>query len=233
MLLPVRHPQQAWTIHLHSTTSFGDNQFGKVVGADGDEDFKVTVNGYLYEIDEEVYDPGNEVGVDSNRFGLIINRPDDDHTVDSRGSDESLKFTFGEDVEVELIDITIGWSEQWKNYSYQGSTRGGGLAEYDLFADGEFLGNSAFDELLPTELANMFAIGTRTLYDYESCGDQYLRVTDQVSDICRPDMYDFGMKLQSITVRATYDDTTVVPLPAAGWFLLGGLGGLAAMRRRQ
>ena len=29
------------------------------------------------------------------------------------------------------------------------------------------------------------------------------------------------------------DDETVVPLPAAGWLLLGGLGGLAAMRRRN
>ena len=27
--------------------------------------------------------------------------------------------------------------------------------------------------------------------------------------------------------------TTVIPVPAAGWLLLGGLGGLAAMRRRK
>ena len=29
------------------------------------------------------------------------------------------------------------------------------------------------------------------------------------------------------------DDNTVIPLPAAGWLLLGGLGGLAALRRRK
>ncbi|MBT8460370.1 MAG: VPLPA-CTERM sorting domain-containing protein, partial [Boseongicola sp.] len=29
------------------------------------------------------------------------------------------------------------------------------------------------------------------------------------------------------------DPGTVIPLPAAGWLLLGGLGGLAALRRRK
>ncbi len=30
-----------------------------------------------------------------------------------------------------------------------------------------------------------------------------------------------------------YKGTAVIPLPAAGWLLLGGLGGLAALRRRR
>lgn len=39
-----------------------------------------------------------------------------------------------------------------------------------------------------------------------------------------------GFKLQSITVSY---DTSEVPLPAAGWLLIAGLGGLAALKRRS
>lgn len=42
---------------------------------------------------------------------------------------------------------------------------------------------------------------------------------------------DAGFKVRSITVE--YDDTPAVPLPAAGWMLLAGLGGLAAAKRRS
>lgn len=40
-----------------------------------------------------------------------------------------------------------------------------------------------------------------------------------------------GFKVQSITV--SYDEPSEVPLPAAGWLLIAGLGGLAAMKRRS
>ena len=43
--------------------------------------------------------------------------------------------------------------------------------------------------------------------------------------------YTSGFKVQSITV--SYDDTSEVPLPAAGWLLIAGLGGLAVMKRRS
>lgn len=39
-----------------------------------------------------------------------------------------------------------------------------------------------------------------------------------------------GFKVQSITVSY---NTSEVPLPAAGWLLIAGLGGLAAMKRRS
>ncbi|MGI3213289.1 VPLPA-CTERM sorting domain-containing protein [Roseovarius tibetensis] len=36
-----------------------------------------------------------------------------------------------------------------------------------------------------------------------------------------------------MTLYSVEGDTTVVPLPAAGWLMLAGLGGLAALRRRK
>lgn len=42
--------------------------------------------------------------------------------------------------------------------------------------------------------------------------------------------YTSGFKVQSITVSY---NTPEIPLPAAGWLMLAGLGGLAAMKRRK
>jgi hypothetical protein len=42
--------------------------------------------------------------------------------------------------------------------------------------------------------------------------------------------YNDGWKLRSISVDY---EPSVVPLPAAGWMLFAGLGGLAAMKRRR
>jgi hypothetical protein len=42
-----------------------------------------------------------------------------------------------------------------------------------------------------------------------------------------------GSSLSHITFYDTDGPTSVIPLPAAGWLLLAGIGGLAAMRRRK
>jgi|GEM_PF-3847227 len=46
-----------------------------------------------------------------------------------------------------------------------------------------------------------------------------------------PDFADYIDK--DISHVSFYDGTAVIPLPAAGWLLLGGLGGLAALKRRR
>ena len=42
----------------------------------------------------------------------MINNLSDQNAVDSLGSDEALKFAFGQGIVVELIDAVTGWSER-------------------------------------------------------------------------------------------------------------------------
>ncbi len=42
-----------------------------------------------------------------------------------------------------------------------------------------------------------------------------------------------GSKFKVREMTVTYEETPVVPLPAAGWMLLAGLGGLGALKRRK
>lgn len=44
---------------------------------------------------------------------------------------------------------------------------------------------------------------------------------------------DFDSDFNDLWVSVNQSDVNVVPLPAAGWMLLAGLGGMAALRRRQ
>jgi len=60
--------------------------------------------------------------------------------------------------------------------------------------------------------------------------------TDGALSACRSgenSLYAIGDVVGEIGSCRLSHITTVVPLPAAGWLLLGGLGGLAAMRRRN
>lgn len=48
-----------------------------------------------------------------------------------------------------------------------------------------------------------------------------------------PDAYDVGMSNIQYSVQAIQTNPATVPLPAAGWMLLAGLGGLVAASRRR
>ena len=47
-----------------------------------------------------------------------------------------------------------------------------------------------------------------------------------------PDAWDVAIDNITFQLTESTNTTTPIPLPAAGWMLLAGLGGLAAMRRR-
>jgi len=140
--------------------SFGDNQAPKEVASDEDADFKVAVGGYHHTISSDDYVQGDQRGVDSNNFGLIVKNPNDEHTVDGLGSVEALKFTFGLGIDAELIDVVIGCSERWVTSDgyryYDGSASNGFFADNDVFADEVFQGNTNFGSVPLVGPANLW-----------------------------------------------------------------------------
>ena len=233
-------PASAATTSYTYTFGNGDEDLSTTPGylyvtEDGGTDLGLTVTGHSYTIGEGgAYVAGSSVDVDMNAFGIISkNGRYEEHTVDSRGGWESMKFTFDGGKEVTLTEIVIGWSETWISVSGEllkhvyGS--GGGNAEYDLFADGFLVGNTSEGAVVPAGPANVFAIGTRTLSALIETRCEYqLRGGDQTCSFWKD--YDYGIKIRSITVE---HDTPAIPLPAAGWLMLGALGGLGAVGRRR
>ena len=138
--------------------------------------------------------------------GIFNSRLDNSHTVDGSGFDDYVEVSFNRVVNV--ISVMFG---------FVSSTPGEDDVRLLLDTDGNgriSVGDSysARTDILPNN--NPFSIGLET--DFFALGAF--------------DSND-SWKLRSVTVE--YDEPPAVPLPAAGWMLIAGLGGMAALRRRK
>jgi hypothetical protein len=182
-----------------------------------DTGLDVTVTGKTYTINSGNFVGGVEIDVENNSWGLVSHNPSSEpsdngksgeHSIDSRYDDEAMIFDFGK--EVTLTSLHFGWA---KYASIGGHFHDGGM--FNLFVDGALQGSYWVTAALPENITGtVFAIGA-TAFKFSN------------SNTTRHSY----LKLKKMHV--TYDAPEVIPLPAAGWLLLGGLGGLAAMKRRR
>ncbi|SDN87746.1 VPLPA-CTERM protein sorting domain-containing protein [Lutimaribacter pacificus] len=208
---------QAATYTFDFTVPRADNQEAQYYTSNEDASFGVTVEGFYYSLLGSSYVQGGAIDVDSNSYGLISqNGWDEHHTIDSWGSDESMKFTFDNGALVTLTNIVISWAE--------------GYGWYDLFGDDSLIGSSRFGTPASSDEYNSFAVGTRThsIYYHRTCGNRF----SGYYNCSYTDYKESGIKIESITVEYTAPPS-VVPLPAGAPLLLGGFGALAFLRRRK
>lgn len=180
-------------------------------------DLGLNVYGFVHDDGELKYQTG--VGKWSTGLGVKSSKYDD-HKVDGKGPDEIVLFVFSQDVTLESVKI-----------SYFDKQDDLAIATYD-WNTGKGAPLLSVDDFQTD-------IDFKKLSCWGSCnggwGDNgvtktkgFPEFTSSIFGIGADDKKD-QFKIHSITVT----HMAPVPLPAAGVMLLAGLGGLAAMRRRQ
>lgn len=132
----------------------------------------------------------------------------DSHQVDGRGRNEFLRLDFSPSITLKKLQFT--YADKWDQFSFFTMGVSGWTYVGNGYAcqSGVNCGNTSTAHWFTfsgTYSGTSFLVGAKGKYD--------------------------DWKLRGVKVY--YEEPEVIPLPAAGWLLLGGLGGLAAMKRRR
>lgn len=132
----------------------------------------------------------------------------DEHTVDGEGPNEVAIFDFGSLV-VQLTSITFAYSDKWDLY--------------DVFLYGNGTGSAPTGSDTGNKITTSWTEKTRTVSDFLIGPGSIFGIG-------------IGNEAGDVKIQALHFDVVppnVIPLPAAGWLLLAGVGGMAAMKRRR
>jgi hypothetical protein len=130
----------------------------------------------------------------------------DEHTVDGEDPNEMAIFNFGSLI-VKLKSITFAYSDKYDLF--------------DVFLYGNGTGHAPTGSDTANTITSSATQATRTVSNFSlAAGSIFgIGVSNHSGDV----------KIQAIHYEVV--PVNVIPLPAAGWMLLAGMGGLAAMRR--
>lgn len=189
-----------------------DNNESIEIGSVEDPTVTVTLSAQHYKLLRGEMNPYEAIDVDFNSWGIISQNEREwgspNHAVDSWGKDEAIIFDFGTDVILRTIDLSWDYSAVYSKFH---KWIGRGVAHWDLFIGETFEGRYSGDEKVDV-MGSLFGIGATTrFYDDGSYRQS-------------------AFKIRSITIDMPVPE---VPLPASALLLIGGLGGIAAMKRRK
>ncbi len=153
------------------------------------------------------------------------------HTVDGAAINgtrtdfvEMAFFADGDVVDVTLNSLTFGWIGSIYN-QYPGTTGAFEILISDLSDSMIGLGDIlAYAGLAKINIAGDGGRGLFTLPDLAAFTDNIFGIKAGAGG---------SWKLMAATVDFDLPEVPEIPLPAAGWLLIGGLGGLVALRRRK
>lgn len=150
------------------------------------------------------------LGLYDNGLG-VASYSGDEHFVDGAGDyNDVVRFAFSQ--VVRIVSVTLAYADRQDTFSFG------------------YQGNSGYVHVTNSQSLNV----SNTTWNYSANPDEatYSFINAYWSSIFGIGAVDSGseFKIASMTVETS---PSVVPLPAAGWALIAGLGALAAVKRRK